>query len=38
LLVNMVQAGHLGAKSGIGFYQWKKDSKDLQVAPRFARA
>ena len=37
LLVNMVQAGHLGAKSGIGFYQWKKDSKDLQVAPRFAK-
>jgi 3-hydroxybutyryl-CoA dehydrogenase len=37
LLVNMVQAGHLGAKSGIGFYQWKKDSKELQVAPRFAR-
>jgi 3-hydroxybutyryl-CoA dehydrogenase len=37
LLVNMVQAGHLGAKSGIGFYQWKKEGKDLQVAPRFAR-
>ena len=38
LLVNMVQAGHLGAKSGIGFYQWQKEGKELQVAPRFARA
>ncbi len=37
LLVNMVQANHLGSKAGVGFYQWKKDSKELQVSPRFAR-
>ncbi|MBC8109722.1 MAG: 3-hydroxybutyryl-CoA dehydrogenase [Verrucomicrobia bacterium] len=35
LLVNMVQAGHLGAKSGKGFYVWKKDSKELTVAENF---
>ena len=37
LLVNMVQAGHLGAKSGRGFYQWSKDSKELIVAERFTK-
>jgi 3-hydroxybutyryl-CoA dehydrogenase len=37
LLVNMVQAGHLGAKSGSGFYQYKKGSKDLVVAGQFTR-
>jgi 3-hydroxybutyryl-CoA dehydrogenase len=37
LLVNMVQAGHTGAKKGVGFYLWQKGSKDLIVAPRFAR-
>ncbi len=37
LLVNMVQAGHLGAKSGRGFYQWSKDSKELLVAERFRK-
>ncbi len=37
LLVNMVQAGHLGAKSGKGFYVWSKESKELLVAERFRR-
>lgn len=35
LLVNMVQAGHLGIKSGQGFYQYSAGSKDLVVAERF---
>jgi len=35
LLVNMVQAGHKGVKSGSGFYQYKAGSKDLAVAERF---
>ena len=35
LLVNMVQAGHKGAKSGSGFYQYTSGSKELVVAPRF---
>lgn len=35
LLVNMVQAGHLGAKSGSGFYKYTKGSKDLVVADQF---
>lgn len=35
LLVNMVQAGCLGAKSGVGFYDWRSGGKDLQVAARF---
>jgi len=37
LLVNMVAAGHLGAKSGSGFYSYAQGSKELVVAPRFAR-
>ncbi len=37
LLVNMVQAGHWGAKSGRGFYIWSKDTKDLVVAERFRK-
>jgi 3-hydroxybutyryl-CoA dehydrogenase len=37
LLVNMVQAGHLGAKSGRGFYVWSKETKDLVVAERFRK-
>jgi 3-hydroxybutyryl-CoA dehydrogenase len=35
LLVNMVQAGHKGIKSGSGFYQYKAGSKELVVAERF---
>jgi len=35
LLVNMVTAGHLGIKSGEGFYQYSPGSKDLVVSPRF---
>jgi 3-hydroxybutyryl-CoA dehydrogenase len=35
LLVNMVTAGHLGKKSGMGFYRYDADSKDLVVAPQF---
>lgn len=37
LLVNMVQAGHKGVKSGSGFYQYKAGSKDLIVADRFKK-
>jgi 3-hydroxybutyryl-CoA dehydrogenase len=36
LLVNMVQAGHKGVKSGSGFYQYKAGSKELVVAERFS--
>jgi 3-hydroxybutyryl-CoA dehydrogenase len=35
LLVNMVTAGHLGAKTGQGFYLHTPGSKDLVVAPNF---
>ena len=36
LLVNMVQAGHKGVKSGEGFYSWKdKTVKELIVAKQF---
>ena len=35
LLVNMVTAGKLGAKSGEGFYVYTPGSKDLVVANRF---
>jgi 3-hydroxybutyryl-CoA dehydrogenase len=37
LLVNMVQAGHKGVKSGVGFYQYTSGTKDLVVAPRFRK-
>ncbi len=37
LLVNMVTAGKLGAKSGEGFYVHTRGSKDLVVASAFAR-
>jgi 3-hydroxybutyryl-CoA dehydrogenase len=37
LLVNMVQAGHKGVKTGSGFYQYKAGSKDLVVAERFRK-
>ena len=35
LLVNMVEAGYLGAKSGEGFYKYTKGSKELVVSERF---
>jgi 3-hydroxybutyryl-CoA dehydrogenase len=35
LLVNMVTAGHLGVKSGRGFYDYSHGSKDLVVAENF---
>jgi len=35
LLVNMVNAGYLGAKSGEGFYKYTKGSKDIVVSERF---
>lgn len=35
LLVNMVTAGHLGIKSGEGFYKYIKGSKELVVSPLF---
>lgn len=37
LLVQMVTAGKLGVKSGEGFYVYTPGSKDLVVAPSFAR-
>lgn len=37
LLVNMVEAGHLGVKSGIGFYFWNQGTKDLVVAEGFIK-
>ncbi|MBS1941789.1 MAG: 3-hydroxybutyryl-CoA dehydrogenase [Bacteroidetes bacterium] len=37
LLVQMVTAGKLGVKSGEGFYTYSPGSKDLVVAPAFAR-
>ncbi|SHM90223.1 3-hydroxybutyryl-CoA dehydrogenase [Chitinophaga jiangningensis] len=37
LLVNMVTAGYLGAKSGEGFYKYTPGSKDLVVSDRFSR-
>jgi 3-hydroxybutyryl-CoA dehydrogenase len=37
LLVNMIQAGHKGIKTGAGFYQYTAGSKELRVAPRFSK-
>jgi 3-hydroxybutyryl-CoA dehydrogenase len=37
LLVNMVRAGKLGAKSGEGFYAYTKGSKDLVVSENFRK-
>lgn len=36
LLVNMVNSGHLGVKSGEGFYRYQKGSKDLVVSRMFS--
>jgi len=36
LLVNMVVAGHLGVKSGSGFYKYSVGSKELVVADKFS--
>ena len=37
LLVNMVEAGFKGVKSGEGFYKYTKGSKDLVLSPRFSK-
>ncbi len=37
LLVNMVTAGHLGIKSGQGFYSYGHGNKDLMLADRFKK-
>jgi 3-hydroxybutyryl-CoA dehydrogenase len=36
LLVNMVTAGYLGAKTGEGFYKYEAGSKDVKVSSRFS--
>ena len=35
LLVNMVRAGHIGVKSGSGFYSYGQNTKELIVAEQF---
>jgi len=35
LLVNMVNAGKLGKKSGEGFYMYTEGSKDMKISPKF---
>ncbi|MEL6537407.1 MAG: 3-hydroxybutyryl-CoA dehydrogenase [Bacteroidota bacterium] len=37
LLVNMVTAGHLGVKSGQGFYDYSHGTKELVLAPQFKK-
>jgi len=37
LLVNMVTAGHLGVKSGRGFYDYSSGSKELVISERFRK-
>jgi 3-hydroxyacyl-CoA dehydrogenase len=32
-----VKEGHLGVKSGQGFYAYEKGSKELKAAPQFAK-
>jgi 3-hydroxybutyryl-CoA dehydrogenase len=38
LLVNMVQAGHRGVKSGQGFYTYTTGNKELKPSVRFQKA
>jgi 3-hydroxybutyryl-CoA dehydrogenase len=37
LLINMVTAGHLGVKSGQGFYSWNHSGKELIVSNYFLK-
>lgn len=37
LLVNMVQAGHKGIKTGSGFYEYSSASKEGVVSSRFIK-
>ncbi|HEX7013972.1 MAG TPA: 3-hydroxyacyl-CoA dehydrogenase NAD-binding domain-containing protein [Cyclobacteriaceae bacterium] len=37
LLINMVEAGHLGVKTGVGFYEYAPGSKEKIVAARFRK-
>lgn len=37
LLVNMVEAGQLGAKTGEGFYDWSQGGKNLTVSSKLAK-
>ncbi|MCZ6520123.1 MAG: 3-hydroxybutyryl-CoA dehydrogenase [Bacteroidetes bacterium] len=37
LLINMVEAGHKGVKTGLGFYSWRHGTKDLVVSDQFKR-
>ncbi|MEB2775819.1 3-hydroxybutyryl-CoA dehydrogenase [Algoriphagus sp. D3-2-R+10] len=37
LLVNMVEAGYKGVKSGEGFYKYTAGSKDSVISPRFSK-
>ncbi|MCS5489603.1 3-hydroxyacyl-CoA dehydrogenase family protein [Algoriphagus limi] len=37
LLINMVEAGYKGVKTGEGFYKYTPGSKDLVVSPRFIK-
>ncbi len=37
LLVNMVEAGHNGVKTGSGFYDWSHGTKELVVAEQFRK-
>lgn len=37
LLVNMVEAGFKGVKTGEGFYQYTPGSKEINISPRFIK-